>query len=112
MNQTDTRTRIQDVALRMFIDNGYEATSLREIAEDVGVTKAALYYHFKTKDEIVTSLIDDRIAALNELAGLGPDPAADARGPRDLRPQVRRGAAGEPPPRHDAVHGAQPDRAA
>jgi AcrR family transcriptional regulator len=71
MNQPDTRTRIQDVALRMFIDNGYEATSLREIAEEVGVTKAALYYHFKTKDEIVTSLIDDRIAALEELLAWG-----------------------------------------
>lgn len=71
MSQPDTRTRIQDVALRMFIDNGYEATSLREIAEEVGVTKAALYYHFKTKDEIVTSLIDDRIATLNELLAWG-----------------------------------------
>jgi AcrR family transcriptional regulator len=67
MTQPDTRTRIQDVALRLFIENGYEATSLREIAEGVGVTKAALYYHFKTKDEIVTSLIDDRIAKMKEL---------------------------------------------
>lgn len=67
MNQPDTRTRIQTVALRLFIDNGYEATSLREVAEGVGVTKAALYYHFKTKEEIVTSLIDDRIKTLEEL---------------------------------------------
>lgn len=71
MNQSDTRGKIQDVALRMFIANGYEATSLREIAEDVGVTKAALYYHFKTKDEIVSSLIDDRIAVLEELLAWG-----------------------------------------
>jgi len=63
----DTRSKIQDVALRLFIANGYEATSLREIAEEVGVTKAALYYHFKTKDEIVTSLIDDRINRLEQL---------------------------------------------
>jgi AcrR family transcriptional regulator len=45
---SDTRTRIQDVALDLFIEQGYEATSLREIAEKLGVTKAALYYHFKT----------------------------------------------------------------
>jgi AcrR family transcriptional regulator len=67
MEQPDTRTRIQDVALRLFNENGYEATSLREIADEIGVTKAALYYHFKTKEEIVTSLIDDRISTLDAL---------------------------------------------
>jgi AcrR family transcriptional regulator len=71
MSQPDTRTRIQEVALRLFNDNGYEATSLREIADAIGVTKAALYYHFKTKEEIVTSLIDDRIAVLDALAAWG-----------------------------------------
>src|SRR5215470_13688163 len=38
----DTRTRIQRVALELFTEHGYEATSLREIAERLGVTKAAL----------------------------------------------------------------------
>jgi AcrR family transcriptional regulator len=63
----DTRTRIQEVALRLFTERGYEATSLREIAEELGVTKAALYYHFKTKDDIVTSLVDLRVAEFEEL---------------------------------------------
>ena len=67
MKESDTRTRIQDVALELFIEQGYEATSLREIAEKLGVTKAALYYHFKTKDDIVTSMIADRLAAMDEL---------------------------------------------
>ncbi|WP_266094983.1 TetR/AcrR family transcriptional regulator [Microlunatus elymi] len=39
--------------MRLFIEQGYDKTSLREIAEQVGVTKAALYYHFRTKDDIV-----------------------------------------------------------
>ncbi|MCT9935078.1 TetR/AcrR family transcriptional regulator [Planotetraspora sp. A-T 1434] len=65
--QTDTRTRIQEVAIRLFTEQGYEATSLREIAEALGVTKAALYYHFKTKDDIVASLMDDRMEALDAL---------------------------------------------
>ena len=56
----DTRARIQAVALDLFTEQGYEATSLREIAERLGVTKAALYYHFKTKDEIVASLSTTR----------------------------------------------------
>jgi AcrR family transcriptional regulator len=62
--QSDTRTRIQAVALDLFNEQGYEATSLREIAERLGVTKAALYYHFKTKEDIVGSLVQDRIDAL------------------------------------------------
>lgn len=71
MEQPDTRTRIQDVALRLFNEHGYEATSLREIADEIGVTKAALYYHFKTKEEIVTSLIDDRVSTLETLFAWG-----------------------------------------
>ena len=63
----DTRTRIQEIALKLFTEQGYEATSLREIAETLGVTKAALYYHFKTKDDIVASLAEDRMRAIEEL---------------------------------------------
>ncbi|GAA3845965.1 TetR family transcriptional regulator [Sphaerisporangium flaviroseum] len=64
---TDTRTRIQEIALKLFTEQGYEATSLREIAEAVGVTKAALYYHFRTKDDIIASLTEDRRAAAERL---------------------------------------------
>ncbi|GLW06578.1 TetR family transcriptional regulator [Microtetraspora sp. NBRC 13810] len=63
----DTRTRIQQVALTLFNEKGYQATSLREIAEELGVTKAALYYHFKTKEDIVASLSEDRLANLQRL---------------------------------------------
>ncbi|MGW0809700.1 TetR/AcrR family transcriptional regulator [Nonomuraea sp. NPDC002799] len=63
----DTRARIQEIALRLFTEQGYEATSLREIAEELGVTKAALYYHFKTKDDIVTSLVELRVTEMQEL---------------------------------------------
>ena len=52
----ETRQRILDVALDLFVEQGYEKTSLREIAERVGVTKAALYYHFQSKEDIVTTL--------------------------------------------------------
>jgi AcrR family transcriptional regulator len=60
----DTRTRIQEVALELFTEQGYEKTSLREIAERLGVTKAALYYHFKSKEEIVQSFVADRATAM------------------------------------------------
>ena len=54
----DTRDRILQSALDLFIDQGYDKTPLREIAERVGVTKAALYYHFASKDEIFRTLLE------------------------------------------------------
>jgi AcrR family transcriptional regulator len=48
-----TKAEAQRVALSFFITKGYEATSLREIAEELGISKAALYYHFKSKEDIV-----------------------------------------------------------
>ena len=53
---TSTRERILDVALDLFTDQGFDATSLRQIAERLGVTKAALYYHFESKDDILMAL--------------------------------------------------------
>src|SRR3954466_10191178 len=63
----DTRHRIQDVALELFAEQGYEKTSLREIAEHLDVTKAALYYHFKTKEDILTSIVEDIGRPVDEL---------------------------------------------
>ncbi|MFF7233906.1 TetR family transcriptional regulator [Streptomyces sioyaensis] len=63
----NTRQRIQDVALELFSEHGYEKTSLREIAEKLEVTKAALYYHFKTKEDIVISLFQDLSRPIDEL---------------------------------------------
>jgi AcrR family transcriptional regulator len=65
--RTDTRQRIQDVALELFLDRGYDQTSLREIAERLEVTKAALYYHFKTKEDIVGALFARFTAPIDEL---------------------------------------------
>lgn len=63
----DTRARIQQIALELFTEHGYDKTSLREIAERLGVTKAALYYHFKSKEEIVESFIQDSVTKVDEL---------------------------------------------
>jgi AcrR family transcriptional regulator len=52
----DTRERILDVALDLFTEQGYDGTSLRQIAEQLGVTKAALYYHFESKEDILMAL--------------------------------------------------------
>lgn len=65
--RTNTREQIRAVALEMFAERGYPGTSLREIAERLGVTKAAVYYHFKTKEDILTSLLSDFVAQIDEL---------------------------------------------
>lgn len=46
---TDTRARVEAAALELFATKGYTATSLRDIAAALGITKAALYYHFPSK---------------------------------------------------------------
>ena len=67
----DTRARLRELALQLFAEQGYEKTSLREIAEHLGVTKAALYYYFKSKEDIVRSLVEDYVADLDELIAWG-----------------------------------------
>jgi AcrR family transcriptional regulator len=52
----ETREAILDIALELFNEQGYEKTSLREIADRLGVTKAALYYHFEKKEDILLEL--------------------------------------------------------
>ncbi|HXW46025.1 MAG TPA: TetR/AcrR family transcriptional regulator [Streptosporangiaceae bacterium] len=63
----DTRSRLRELALQLFAEQGYEKTSLREIAEHLGVTKAALYYYFKSKEDIVRSLVEDYVSDLDGL---------------------------------------------
>jgi AcrR family transcriptional regulator len=67
----DTRQRIQSVALELFAGQGYDKTSLREIAERLDVTKAALYYHFKSKEDIVASLVEDYFGQVDDLVAWG-----------------------------------------
>ena len=55
-DEGDTRERILDVALDLFIEQGYDKTSLRQIAEPLGFTQAAIYYHFAAKQDILVAL--------------------------------------------------------
>lgn len=60
----DTYDKVLSVAMELFGENGFAGTSLQAIADRVGVTKAALYYHFRTKDELLDALLRP---ALNDL---------------------------------------------
>lgn len=76
--RTDTREQIRSIALELFAEHGYEKTSLREIAERLGFTKAAVYYHFKTKEEILFSLVED---FFTQVDGIVEQAAARPAGP-------------------------------
>jgi AcrR family transcriptional regulator len=54
--KSDTRQRILDVALDLFTEQGYDGTSLREIAGRLSITKAAIYYYFESKEDILMAL--------------------------------------------------------
>jgi AcrR family transcriptional regulator len=72
-SRSDTRARIQQVAVELFTEHGYEGTSLREIAERLDVTKAALYYHFRSKEDIMTSLVEDYYGQIDALIAWGQE---------------------------------------
>lgn len=71
----DTKKRILDTAERLFAEQGYDATSLRQIIAAAGVNLAAVHYHFGSKEELLDGLVvrrarpvnDARIALLDKL---------------------------------------------
>jgi len=74
----DTRRRILGVALELFGTEGYAGTSIRDITERMGLTKASLYYHFRSKEEIldaITRPIKQELEALLAEATADPKPA-------------------------------------
>ena len=58
------QTRIIDAALDLFAEHGVNGTSLQMIADAIGVTKAAIYHQFKTKDEIVFAAVEVELVKL------------------------------------------------
>ena len=65
-SQFSTKEKILESAKKLFSDYGYSSVSMSEIAKEVKITKAALYYHFKSKKEIYLEVIQDSFEALLE----------------------------------------------
>jgi AcrR family transcriptional regulator len=72
-----TRERVLDVALRLFAEHSIAGTSLQMIADELGITKAAVYHHFHTREELLSTLVEP---ALEEMRAL-VDAAAAHRTP-------------------------------
>ncbi len=66
MERNNTRDEILEAALELFSVNGYEATSISQLADAVGVRKASLYSHFANKQEILDTVINTVLAGYAE----------------------------------------------
>src|SRR3954465_6028891 len=73
-----TRAAILAAAQRLFGERGYDATSLRQIADAVGTTKAAVYYHFPAKEHMLLELTRPWLDAVGGLVAQMRDPPGDA----------------------------------
>lgn len=60
------KEEILEVATRLFAERGYEGASMNDVAEQVGMRKASLFYHFATKDALYEAVVDRLIASLHE----------------------------------------------
>jgi AcrR family transcriptional regulator len=80
LSHEESRTRVLQAALELFAERGFAATSTRELSERLGFTKAALYYYFKTKDDLLVALIQPVLEQLTTLITQTPvRPSAAAR---------------------------------
>ena len=62
----DTKTRILDAAERLFVEHGFEATSLRSLTSAAGVNLAAVNYHFGSKEELFQAVLTRRLDPMNQ----------------------------------------------
>ncbi|MCC3316465.1 TetR/AcrR family transcriptional regulator [Nocardia africana] len=94
-----TKDAIREAAIRLFSNKGFEQTSLREVADAVGITKASLYYHYASKLDLLIAIIepifDDMKRVVDELDGVphSPEGAREVLN-RQLRTLLRHRTAG------------------
>src|SRR5438067_208004 len=85
-----TKSRILDAAERLFLEHGFEATSLRQLTAAAGVNLAAVNYHFGSKEELFQAVLTRRLDPVNQEridlltklereAGLKAPPLAETR---------------------------------
>src|ERR1700674_232597 len=77
-----TKTKILDAAEKLFGQNGFDATSLRDITSEAQVNLAAVNYHFQSKDSLIDAVIGRRLEPVNQrriqmLDAAGPSPALE-----------------------------------
>jgi len=82
MTSSETYDKILQTAYRLFVQKGYTATSMREVAAEAGIGKATIYHHFPDKQAIVMALLEKRSARIDETLKL-------VRAEQDPRERIR-----------------------
>jgi AcrR family transcriptional regulator len=82
--QVDTKTRLLDAAEKLFGQNGFDATSLRDITAEAQVNLAAVNYHFQSKDSLIDAVVGRRLEPVNR----GRLQMLDAAGPSATLEQI------------------------
>jgi len=90
MKNTDTKSKILDVAEKLFAELGIHATSIRQIVKEAGVNVASLHYHFGSKEAVIHEIITRRLSPINEMKIKRLD-------------QLEKDAAGNPPELEDVL---------
>jgi len=85
----ETRTRILDAAEELFMQHGFEATSMRQLTAQAGANLAAVNYHFGSKDALIEAVFRRRLDAMNaariaELDRMEKDAGGRALSPRQI----------------------------
>jgi AcrR family transcriptional regulator len=83
IRRTAAQLRVIAAARELFAERGVSGTSLQMIADAMGVTKAAVYHQFKTKEEIVLAVTEAQLAHLEEILA-GAESSDDPRRARDM----------------------------
>ena len=65
----DTKEKILEAALEQFSQKGYDGTNIRELTASLGLVKSSMYKHFKSKEDIWNTLLDEMIAYYNRRFG-------------------------------------------
>jgi AcrR family transcriptional regulator len=69
LETTDTRQRLIEVAIDLFTRYSFAGTSLQMIADELGFTKAAIYHHFRTREQLLDAVVEPILQRLREIIG-------------------------------------------
>jgi len=83
MNQEiNTRERILAAAARLFSERGYAGTTVRDIAAELGIANPSIYYHFKSKGDLLVALLAEPLKRVEVAAAEAAEMSGDARARR------------------------------
>jgi AcrR family transcriptional regulator len=77
--EPDTRERILEVAAKLFAQQGYAGTSVRDIAKELGIANPSIYYHFKSKVEVLVELLSQPLRSIESAVADAKELSGEAR---------------------------------